>query len=635
MSDNLGFVRVKASTIHVDVCNVRHNLDAIKKEISQAVSEKVHVLVFNEMTLTGYTLGDLVFNQTILKNVLDAIEELKEFSKGKNIFFTVGAPLNVDNSLYNCAINFFNGEILGVTPKTFIPNYREFYEGRYFAKALSENIYIDLAGSKVPFGSKIIYQNSLMEDMKVAVELCEDLWASSTPSTKQAEAGATLILNLSASNEVVAKAEYRRDLVRMTSARLLCVYAYADAGDGESTSDLVFSGHNIIAENGRILEENAPFDKNETIADVDLEIIEIERNKNNVFVNNKEGFIYVDFALKVDKPDKLYRKVPENPFVDEDGDITSRVDFILKIQAHGLMKRLLSCHSKNLVVGLSGGLDSTLALLVSCDAFDLLGYDRKGIEAITLPAFGTSSRTKNNATALAKALGVSFREINIGESIKQHFIDIGHDINVHNSTYENAQARERTQVLLDIANENNALMVGTGDLSELCLGWTTYNGDHMSSYGVNSSIPKTLVIYLCKGYGLMHPEVKEVLDDIIDTPVSPELLPTKEGEISQKTEDIIGPYRFHDFVIFHYLRYGFRPQKIYYLASIAFENEYTSDEMKEWLKLFFKRFFTNQFKRNCLPDGPKVGSVAISPRGDLRMPSDGSYALYIEEIEKL
>ncbi len=630
---NNGFIRAKAVTIPIRLSDIPSNVEEIKKALKNAQNENVDIITFQELTLTGYTIGDLVFTQSILDGVKKAIHELKEFSKSISSLFAVGAPLQVDNSIFNTAIVFYNGHILGVSAKTYLPNYNEYYEGRHYSPSLKEVRNILLDGEEVPFGNKIIYQNDLMPEMKVGVEICEDMWATTTPSTLMCEGGATIILNLSASNERLGKAQYRHDLVKMTSARLMCAYVYASSGEGESTSDLVYSGHNLIAEDGHMLFENYPFENNACLGDIDLELLLHERNKNNHFVNKVDNMTFVHYKQDIKEKNTLHRRVDKNPFVPEDEDILERARFILKIQAHGLIQRMKATGSKKVVIGLSGGLDSTLALLVVNDAYDLLGYDKKDIHAITLPCFGTSERTKSNALELAKILGITLREIDISDSVKQHLKDIDHDLTTYDVAFENAQARERTQVLFDYSNMINALVIGTGDLSELALGWCTYNGDHMSSYNINVSIPKTLVIYLVKAYALIHNELKEVLEDIIMTPISPELLPLENGEIKQKTEDIIGPYQYHDFVLFHFLRYGYAPSKIYMLGKIAFKGIYQEDEMLKWMKIFFKRFFTSQFKRNCLPDGPKVGSVSISPRGDLRMPSDASYNLYLDDLK--
>ena len=635
-SDPLGFINVRASTINVEVGGVKHNEEEIIKKVHQANKDKISVLCFNELCLTAYTCNDIFQFQTILDQVEKSIITIAKETKEDDVFFVFGAPLRKDNSLYNCAIIVFKGKILGIVPKTFIPNYAEFYEARWFESAPEDNSFIYIEGNSYPFGKKMIFINENYLDLKIGVEICEDLWAPNTPSTDLALAGANLILNLSASNETVGKANYRKNLVSMTSARLRCAYVYADSGDGESTTDLVFASHNIIAENGKILTETPLFSMEDATATIDIEKLNSGRIKTNTF-NNASGFDFIPFELELNVPEKIFRHYSRNPFIPEQKEIDlSRVQTILDIQAMGLVKRLKTVHQNKAVIGLSGGLDSTLALLVVVEAFKKLKYDLSGITAITLPAFGTSKRTHDNAKLLADELGVSFEEINIKNSVLSHLNDIKHSPDDHNVAYENAQARERTQVLMDIANDRNSLMIGTGDLSELCLGWCTYNGDHMSMYGVNASIPKTLVRYLCEGYAKLHPETAPALNDIIDTPISPELLPTdKNGNIAQMTEDKVGPYELNDFFIYHFLRFGYRPKKILKIALEAYDGKYDKDYIKKWLKAFFTRFYHSQFKRSCLPDGAKVGSVAISPRGDLRMPSDASLEDFLNEIDEL
>lgn len=637
MADPLGFIRVRSATIPIEVGAVKRNANEAIKKVKQADKDGVSVLVLNELTLTGYTCNDIFNFQTLLDEVEMSISNILTETKGSNVIFAVGAPLRKNNDLYNCAVIISNGKILGVIPKTYIPNYGEFYEARWFSSAPEENSEINVDGKTYPFGKKLIFVCENYLKLKIGVEICEDLWAPNTPSTYLAEAGANLILNLSASNETVGKENYRRDLVRMTSARLRCAYAYSDAGDGESTTDLVFASHNIIAEDGSVLAESPLFKMEDATADIDLEKIESERLKSTTFRNLSNDIQFIPFSLNLKIPDSVMRHYSKNPFIPESKEIDlKRVQTILDIQAMGLVKRLKTVHQNKAIIGLSGGLDSTLALLVTVEAFKKLEYDLKGITALTLPAFGTSKRTHDNAKLLAEELGVSFDEINIKDTLISHFNDINHDMEEHNVAYENAQARERTQVLMDIANDRDCLMVGTGDLSELCLGWCTYNGDHMSMYGVNASIPKTLVRYLCQGYAILHPEAATSLNDIIDTPISPELLPTdSKGNIAQMTEDKVGPYELNDFFIYHFLRFGYRPKKLYKIANEAYKGVYSEETIKKWLKQFFTRFFHNQFKRSCLPDGAKVGSVAISPRGDLRMPSDASVEDYIDEINKL
>jgi NAD+ synthase (glutamine-hydrolysing) len=637
-SDPLGMVRVRASSLEVDVCHVSHNKEKIMEAVEDAYKANVKILVLPELCLTGYTAGDMFFAATLAKEVENAISEIVSFSKGREILFVFGTPLNYLNALYNCAVVIFNGKILGIVPKTYIPNYCEFYEARYFKSAPSEDGYINLANQEVPFSKRLIFVDENYADLKIAVEICEDLWVPETPSTKATLEGADVILNLSSSNEVVGKKEFRTNLVKMTSARLNCAYIYADSGNGESTTDLVFASHNIIAENGTLLGESPLFAMKSVTSEIDIEKLLAERRKTTTFAKDVEHtYSLIPFAMELKEPETLLRHYSQNPFIPESEKIDlDRVSLILKMQAEGLAKRLKTVHQKKVFIGLSGGLDSTLALLVSVETFKILNYPLDGVNAVTLPAFGTSKRTHDNAMKLASELGVSFREINIKDSLNQHFKDINYDSSLHDVTYENAQARERTLVLMDLANKEGGLMVGTGDLSELCLGWTTYSGDHMSMYGVNASIPKTLVKYLVRGYAELHKEASDSLLDIVDTPISPELLPTdKQGQIAQKTEDKIGPYELHDFFIYHFLRFGYRPKKLYYLARQAYKGKYDDLTIKKWLKEFFTRFFHNEFKRSCLPDGAKVGTVAISPRGDLRMPSDASVNDFIKEIETL
>ena len=523
-------------------------------------------------------------------------------------------------------------------PKSHLPTYGEFYEKRHFTPAKEGIDAIEIDGISSRFGKNLLFVDENYLPLKIAVEICEDLWVPDTPSTAAALAGATLILNLSASNEVVGKKEFRQNLVGAASSRLCAGYVYADAGDGESSTDLVFASHNIIAENGKILAESPIFKMENATSEIDLERLLAERRKMNTFGNSEESsFLKVPFKLSLVRIEKLNRHFSRNPFIPEGKNIDlNRVNLILLMQAKGLAQRLEAIHCSRVLIGISGGLDSTLALLVAVEAFKILHLDPRGIYAITMPAFGTSERTHKNAANLSKLLGVSFEEINIKKTLLSHFEDIDHSPSDHNLAFENAQARERTQVLMDLCSDRDAIMVGTGDLSELCLGWTTYNGDHMSMYGVNASIPKTLVQYLCQGYAALHPEVAAPLNDIIATPISPELLPTdSQGRIAQKTEDKIGPYELNDFFIYYFLRFGFSPTKIYYLANQAYAGVYDSLTIKKWLREFFLRFFRNEFKRSCLPDGAKVGTVAVSPRGDLRMPSDADVADYLQEIDGL
>jgi len=637
-SDPLGFVKIRADSLHIEVCGIGHNVVEIENSLKKAQSDGVAILTLPELCLTGYTAEDIFLTSTLQKKVFSAIKDLAHFSLDYNPLFVFGAPIALNNVIYNCAVLIQKGKILGIVPKSHLPNYSEFYEKRHFTEAPKENGSINVLGEEVPFGTKLLFIDENYPDLKIGVEICEDAWVPDTPSTQAAINGATVILNLSASNEVVGKKEYREELVSSLSARLCAAYVYADAGEGESTTDLVFAANDIIAENGKILAETPLFGSGVATCEVDIERLLAERRKMTTFGNSpRDTFEAVYFSLPLVKPLRLERHYPKNPFIPETGNIDlSRVSLILSMQASGLAKRLNAIHCKTVLVGLSGGLDSTLALLVCYEAFKKLGYDYKGIHAITIPAFGTSKRTHDNAAELAKDLGISFEEINIKDSLRQHFKDIHHDEADHNLTYENAQARERTQVLMDYAGDLGGIMVGTGDLSELCLGWTTFNGDHMSMYGVNASIPKTLVRYLVSGYAILHPEAAKPLNDIVDTPISPELLPTDEkGQIAQRTEDKIGPYELNDFFIYHFLRFGFRPSKLYFLAQEAYYGVYDNATIKKWLKAFFVRFFHNQFKRSCLPDGAKVGTVAISPRGDLRMPSDASVDDFLQEIDAL
>ena len=636
-SDPLGFVRVRAAPIEVKVGDVKHNYEKILEAMEEAHKDEVHVLVLPELCLTAYTCGDLFFDQTLLSSAEDHLRKILAKSKDYESLLTViGLPFLFGGRLYNVAAAVKGGHLLALVPKANMPSYKEFYEGRYFAVAPESNVNLKFGEDLVPFGNKTILVDANYPSLKIGIEICEDLWVNDPPSTKLAQEGATLILNLSASNETVGKAAYREELVGSTSARLLAAYAYSSAGRGESSTDTVYGGHCLIYENGKKLSSTPIFEMEKATADIDLELLLAERRRLTSVWKDSSTYDQVYFPLPIKEPDHLLRRYQRNPFVPEGKIDLERVRTILRMQAEGLAQRLRAVHSHRAVVGLSGGLDSTLALLVAVEAFKLEDIPLSDISAITMPCFGTSKRTHDNAELLASSLGVSFEEINLKESVSLHLKDIGHDQDLGDIAYENAQARERTQVLLDIANSRGALMIGTGDLSELCLGWTTYNGDHMSSYGVNASIPKTLVRYLVMGYALMHPEAATALSDIAETPVSPELLPPdKEGNIAQKTEDKIGPYELHDFFIYHYLRYLYRPRKLYKLACLTFKGIYEPPFIKKWLREFFRRFFANQFKRSCLPDGAKVGTVAISPRGDWRMPSDASAALYLQEIDTL
>ncbi len=638
-----GMVRVAAATPVIRVADCEYNTLKIMELIEEAQKKGNKLIAFPELCVTGYTCGDLFLCDTLLEGAVQAIKRIADFTKGKDVVAVVGFPFAVCGKLYNTAAVLQDGKVLGLVPKMNIPNYTEFYEARHFAEGILEPILVDLMGDPVFFGSHILFRCSNLPEFVLGIEICEDLWIPQPPSTWHCMAGATVIVNLSASDELTGKDVYRRDLVKSHSARLICGYLYSDAGEGESTTDLVFAGHNMIVENGSLLIESKTFDNGMISSELDLGRLKSERRRMNTYYKyNTQTHKIIDFAFKEESgllPEILLtRYIDPAPFVPSvKADRDKRCKDILSIQAIGLKTRLAHIGAKCAVIGVSGGLDSTLALLVTYKAFEMLDLDKKGIIAITMPCFGTTDRTYSNAVTLAKCLGVTLMEIPIREAVELHFRDIGHDSNNHDLTYENSQARERTQVLMDVAGKYNGFVVGTGDMSELALGWATYNGDHMSMYGVNSSVPKTLVRYLVTYYADTAEVclLREVLSDILDTPVSPELLPPSDGEISQKTEDIVGPYELHDFFLYYILRFGFEPSKVYRFAKIAFAHSYGDQEILKWLKVFYRRFFSQQFKRSCLPDGPKVGSVSVSPRGDLRMPSDASAALWMKELEKL
>lgn len=633
-----GFVKVAAVTPDIRVADVAYNTQNICKMIDETVAKGAKVIVFPELCVTGYTCSDLFTQDILLKESKEALFKIAEYTKEKDAIIFIGVPLAIDGELYNVAAALNHGEILGLTTKTFLPNYGEFYEMRQFRPGPDKARWITLDGKQIPFGPQLLFVADQMEELVISAEICEDVWSPVPPSTLAAREGATVIVNCSASDETIGKASYRESLIEGQSARLICGYIYANAGEGESTTDLVFGGHNIIAENGTTLVSSERF-RNEVIyTELDVKRLLSERRKNTTFQTEKERMlIRIPFSIHVEETE-LTRKFASRPFVPSVmAERNLRCEEILTIQAMGLKKRLAHAHAKSAVVGISGGLDSTLALLVSAKAFDALGMDRSGITAVTMPCFGTTDRTYNNACQLVHELGVQLLEVNIREAVALHFKDIGQDPEKHDVTYENGQARERTQVLMDLANQCGGMVIGTGDLSELALGWATYNGDHMSMYGVNASVPKTLVRHLVRYYADIceSKTLREVLLDILDTPVSPELIPPKEGEISQKTEDLVGPYELHDFFLYHMMRFGCPPAKIYRLANIAFEGEYPPEIILKWMKNFYHRFFTQQFKRSCIPDGPKVGSVALSPRGDWRMPSDASAHLWKAELEKI
>lgn len=607
--------------------------------MTEAYKADTAIAVFPEMCITGYTCNDLFLHDRLLNAALEGLVCLRDYSAyTPGMMSFVGLPYEMNGKLYNVVAALMNGRIYGMVPKMFLPNYGEFYERRQFTPGFKECVNVEIAGEKIPFGSNLLITFDNNRKLKVAVEICEDLWTPEPPSISHAKNGATLIVNASASNETIGKDSYRKQLVSGQSARLVCGYVYASAGGGESTQDIVFSGHNLICENGTVLAEAHKFLDESVYADIDLDRIYSERRRMSTYdVKENSPYTVVRAEGLIDKELELIRYFDKAPFVPSDKmERDSRCEEILNIQTYGLKKRLEHTGCKSAVIGISGGLDSTLALLVTVRAFDLCGIDRSGISCITMPCFGTTDRTYNNAVKLTKQLGCTLREISIVKSVRQHFEDIGHDENVHNVTYENGQARERTQILMDIANQTNGMVIGTGDMSELALGWATYNGDHMSMYGVNASVPKTLVRHLVEFYAdtCGNAELTAVLKDVLATPVSPELLPPKEdGTIAQKTEDLVGPYELHDFFLYHMLRFGAEPAKLYRIARIAFAGEYDDYTIYRWLRTFTWRFFAQQFKRSCLPDGPKVGSVAVSPRGDLRMPSDASVHEWIKQLD--
>ena len=632
-----GFVKVAAGTPGIRVADCAHNAGQIIDLMGQAERQGVKVLALPELCLTGYTCGDLFLQDTLLQGAEDALERILRETADLELVAAPGLPVRCNNKIYNCAAVIQKGGILGLIPKRYLPNYGEFYEQRWFASGAGLEGSVELCGQCVDLCPNQLFPCGTMPNLVVGVELCEDLWAPAPPSVELARKGATVILNLSASNELVGKADYRRALVTGQSARLMCGYVYADAGEGESSTDLVFTGHNMVAENGALLAERR-FATGLTVSEIDVDRLAYERRRTNTFPSGQgQPEIWrCGFSLPVEET-RLTRSLSPSPFVPEDaGDRAQRCDEILRIAALGLKKRLEHTGAPCAVVGLSGGLDSTLALLITAMAFDLSGRDRKDILAVTMPCFGTTQRTRSNAEILAEELGTGFREVKIADAVRQHFADIGQSMDDHSVTFENAQARERTQVLMDLANQRGGLVIGTGDLSELALGWATYNGDHMSMYGVNASIPKTLVRHLVDYVAQKRGgKLAQVLRDILDTPVSPELLPPENGQIAQKTEDLVGPYELHDFFLYYAVRWGFPPRKVFRLARYALEGRYDSQTILKWLENFYRRFFAQQFKRSCLPDGPKVGTLTLSPRGDWRMPSDAVAALWLAGLETL
>ncbi len=639
-----GFIKVAAVTPKIRVADPEYNRKKIMEKIEEAEKERAVVVVFPELCITGYTCGDLFFQEPLLEEAQEVLIQIAKDTAGKNMLVFVGLPIAYRGKLYNVAAALSNGVILGLVPKQCIPAYNEFYETRYFAEGMKESADVILNNNiRVLMGGHLLFCPDSMPELKIGAEICEDIWSPQPPSISHALAGANLIVNLSASNELTGKDRYRKNLVEGQSARLICGYVYASAGDGESTQDVVYSAHNMIAENGIMLAEAERFHNQSIYAELDIQKLGGQRRRMTTFQVDKGDYQEIMFHLKKEKTE-LTRFIDPTPFVPGKAEERrKRCEEILLIQSMGLKKRLEHTNCQCAVVGISGGLDSTLALLVTVRAFDLLGLDRKGICAVTMPGFGTTDRTYDNAIHLVRCLGADLSEVNISEAVRVHFRDIGQEESNHDVTYENGQARERTQILMDIANQKNGMVIGTGDMSELALGWATYNGDHMSMYGVNASVPKTLVRHLVRNYAdtCGNDELAEVLLDVLDTPVSPELLPPEDGKISQKTEDLVGPYELHDFFLYHMLRFGFGPEKIFRLAVYAFcgkggldKTKYTPEIILKWEKTFIRRFFSQQFKRSCLPDGPKVGTVAVSPRGDLRMPSDASAELWLARLEK-
>lgn len=637
MKTNFGYVRVAAAVPMMKVADCVYNATEIKKQITEALEEGVEVICFPELSITGYTCADLFFTQQLQKNALSALEEVCAFTRNLPIIVLVGAPLKVDNNLYNCAFVMTDGEVVGVVPKINLPNTGEFYEKRWFSSGrdiLENNVNsirpriptIELWGNDVPFGIDLLFAT---KDYSFGIEICEDLWSPLPASTQLAIQGAEIIFNLSSSNCVTGKHKFRQRMITQQSARVHCGYVYTSSGIGESTTDIVFSGSTYIAENGDMLEIGDRFqlESSMIISEIDVERLRIDRQRNTNFTHDKHGhYRHIQVApLESENGGPLHRHFTKTPFLPKHKESIEYCEDVLNLQIHGLLRRWQHTHAESMVIGISGGLDSTLALIVSVLAADRLGYNRSQIIGVTMPGFGTSGRTYNNALAMMEELGISIHEIPIRDMATQHLNDIGHDIHTHDITYENAQARIRTLVLMNLANKYNGLVVGTGDMSELALGWATYCGDHMSMYGVNAGVPKTLVRYLVRyaAENIFSEHLREILLDVIDTPVSPELLPTDEnGNIAQITEDKVGPYELHDFYMYYFLRYGFTREKIAYMATLAFEGQYTELQINHWLDVFMRRFFTQQFKRSCLPDGPKVIGVSLSPRGDLRIPSD-------------
>ena len=638
-----GFLKIACVTPPLRVADCAYNAEQIIAHAREAAAAGAKLAAFPELCLTGYTCGDLFLQEPLLRGAEDGLVQILQETADLSMLLVIGMPYVCGGALYNCAAVCYAGKILGMVPKQNLPNYSEFYEVRHFtagpdAEAVPQQQSLHHhTGYTFPFGAKLLFSCAEMPDFTFGVEICEDVWVGDTPSVAMAKAGATLIVNLSCSDEIIGKEDYRRTILKAKSGSLLCAYAYADAGFGESTQDMVFAGHDLILENGSVLAESKLFAQGILYGDIDVQRLAGERRRSNTFQSEPFGTPAVKFSMPLTET-VLQRYVDAAPFVPSGTDeLTQRCEKILTLQAMGLATRLRHIGCKTAVVGLSGGLDSTLALLVTVRTFDMLGLPRENIHSVTMPCFGTTDRTYDNACRLARTLGTTLSEVNIREAVSLHFRDIGQDSDVHDVTFENSQARERTQVLMDIANRTGGLVIGTGDMSELALGWATYNGDHMSMYGVNAGVPKTLVRHLVKYYAdtCGQEELREILLDVLDTPVSPELLPPVDGKISQKTEDLVGPYELHDFFLYYMLRCGFEPSKVYRIARMSFAGKYDNATILKGLKNFSRRFFQQQFKRSCLPDGPKVGSVAVSPRGDLRMPSDACATLWLKEIEGL
>ena len=635
-----GFIKVAAVTPQVRVADVAYHVQQIKEAMEQSAKAGVMITVFPELCLTGYSCHDLFYQRTLLQQAKSGLLSLAKKTETLSGIYFVGLPWEWQGKLYNVAAALHGGKVLGLVPKTYLPTYAEFYEGRQFTCGMQQVVMANLPGQKeaIPFGTNQLFACREIPELVIASELCEDLWTPCPPSGAHCMHGATVIANLSASDEVTGKNAYRRSLVANTSARLYCAYLYACAGEGESTQDVVYSGHNLLAENGSILAESELFATGMITTEIDVYAIASKRHMMSTYESKPDDTYYVSEFSLPQVETSLTRFIDKAPFVPSDeATLRKRCEEILDIQSIGLKKRLAHTGAKTSVIGISGGLDSTLALLVTVRAFDMLKLSRAGIIAVTMPGFGTTDRTYQNAVSMIKSLGVTFREVSIKKAVQVHFQDIGQDEHCHDVTYENGQARERTQILMDIANKEGGMVIGTGDMSELALGWATYNGDHMSMYGVNASVPKTLVRYLVRYYAmyLADEKLSKVLYDVLDTPVSPELLPPKDGVIAQKTEELVGPYELHDFFLYHLMRYGSEPTKVFRMAKYAFAGEYDDATILKWMHTFYRRFFTQQFKRSCLPDGPKVGTVSLSPRGDLRMPSDACANLWLEQIASL